>query len=254
MKITGDVLNVFTDCSTDSKNQKNGCNIAPGILIMKGRIFPEVLNCRLFSNANSGFGEVYAILMGIEKAIYITKIHPEIKRINIFSDYLAAVEILRHMNKKFRFVPNMTSDDVTTMIKNDSYVLDNSIIYPELFVDIVKAIGNIKKEVRFYYVPSHTMIGNAKKLAIAMDKFCAENNGEKISREDIIWACSNNSLIDRETRKKLRQYISGFVSFRSIDKIDPNNLSPITINVKKDEYYQYLNNTHRTPLAYTNNN
>lgn len=250
MKITNNVLNVFTDCSTDSKNPKYGCNIAPGILIMKGRIFPEVLNCRLFSNANSGFGEIYAILMGIEKAIYITKIHPEIERINIFSDYLYAVEILRHMNKKFRFEPNMTSYDIATMIKNDSYVLDNSINYPELFIDIVKAIGNIKKEVRFYYVPGHIMVGNRKKLAKAMDKFCSENNGEKISKEDMIWACSNNSLIDRETRKKLKQYISGFISFRSIDKIDPKNISPISIGISSIEKDRFISNTHRAPLAY----
>ena len=196
-------INIFCDCSFDNYT----ANGLYGIILIKGKINNNENIEYYYRGAryeNSNRLELLAIILAIN--IYISK-YINYPIINIFSDYLYGINIIRedfYTKWKYKEEYNLFVNKYTGKIYANH----------DLYLQINHMIKYINHRINIYMINSHININN--KLSIILYNFKIYNfiqNYVYIPYELIIRLLNYNNIIDRYLRYSIRNYRNNHIYF-----------------------------------------
>lgn len=217
-------IDIFADASTTNVNGYNAPAGFGYIALQNGFEIDRKL-CVL-SNCPSGLGEITAIKLAVLKALSLRK-SGFTGTINIFTDYLNAVNAIKEYVYQWRMSGNI-------VYKNGSYL--EEVAYQKEYVEIVRTIVENGLYVNFFYQPGHCDRGNSKKRKEAKEKFIKKNDIDKdkeelLSKDFINYICDANNQVDIDSRWYLR---------RQVDALNNEYKQPFYFTIPEDQlnYYQ----------------
>lgn len=226
------VLNVFTDASTSSGDDKQNLAVGSGfILVNQDQIIGS--DVVVFPATTSAFGELYAVFMGVS-AIYTdvyTKryygIEPQYQCIyNLFSDSLYAIQAIRSWiigwMKKAKPRKAIVNENGQTEYQHP--ILTNSegkIKHQECLLHIVDTIIASNVHINLYHIKGHMNPEKEYDINKAMNLFVKCNKdilkGARVPKEYIQNIIYWNNKIDIYSRKIL--YATGVFNKEIRDKL-----------------------------------
>lgn len=210
-------INIFTDASlTHYQDHTITCG---GYIVVKDRMIIDS-NYSIINNSTSNYGELYAVLLGIQAAI---KYKNQFMPINLFSDSKISVETLRNWIFSWSMRDN---------------VLYNSSGKPAENQDIIAFIVNVvtmnQIPITLYMQRGHKNPNKSDDVKVQKNYFRFAN-GFEIDKETAKKLCYYNDFIDNLTRSNLISVIrdSTFMDSKYNKKTIPFyiNLDEETMNI-----------------------
>lgn len=185
------ILNIFTDAST-SKINNDVTTISAGYATVNNGIIIDS-NFKVINDASNNYGELYAILLGVNSALMFNKSY---SIINLFSDSEISVRSLRKWIFNWELSKNR-------FFKSNGYqVLNQELIH--MIVDTI-ILNNLV--INFYSQLGHIDEHNKKQVGKLKWFISKENDIDKLSDDDCKKIAYYNSFVDDMTRTNLHQVI-----------------------------------------------
>lgn len=200
-----ETLNIFTDASIYMDN--NGYTIScPGAMCVytdrNGSTYPlekDFDERNIINNSTNNEGEISAVALGV---YYAVKYSSQYKYINLFSDSNICIQGLTQWI--FNWVRNMNGDIM--MSSSGTPVANQSII-----ASIVNTIIEQRLQLNMFHQKGHVNLNNTKSMEKAHKDFIVTNKLKGKVDDDIIRCISfYNDIVDVETKRVLREYVSKY--------------------------------------------
>lgn len=184
-------INIFTDASVCKVNNK-WVSCSGFIAVYNGRVINQ--DYKIFYDATNGYGELYAIKLGVEYAISVGKETDLF--LNIISDSLISINNIRKWIFEWKYSeehPYLLKTKQGTIVSNQDLVLNivGMIIYSGIHMN-------------FYHILGHKNSASISDLVKVQEAFKKHNEIDiRIPDEIYQEMMSYNSMIDRYSRNHL---------------------------------------------------